>query len=92
MADNTAVSVGDNTSQFFMGQIDAKVSQLLDARHRDKEDLKSELRNIHSRIDRNDARITVLERGSWRVAGVVAAVASIPAVVVLAGHIIKIAG
>ena len=90
MADNPAAPAA--TDQFFLGQIDANLKQLLEARHRDKDDFRAEFRSIHERIDQTSARITTLERGSWKIAGIAATVTAAPLAVVIIGYVIKITG
>lgn len=60
----------DQSTLYLLGQIDAKVTHLLASLAMQKEDLKAETDQLHSRVDANSARITRIEHSHWRAVGV----------------------
>lgn len=49
----------DHGSAYLLGQIDANVKHLLNSQ-----------KDLNDRLDRQDERITKVERGHWKIAGV----------------------
>ena len=68
------------TDQYVLGQIDAKVSSLLEGHRTQREDFRRISAELHGRIDGHDARITKVEHSYWKVAGLVAAIPTATAV------------
>lgn len=59
------------SDQYFLGQIDAKVSHLLTAHKEQRDDFRRIAEDLHKRIDGHDVRITKVEHSFWKVAGIV---------------------
>lgn len=66
----------DNTSgtdPYVLGQIDAKVSHLLEAGRTHRDELRRITEDMNKRIDRHDVRITKVEHSAWKITGIATA-------------------
>ena len=56
------------TDPYVLGQIDAKVSHLLESSRTQRDDFRRMAEDIHKRLDGYDVRISKVEHSSWRIA------------------------
>lgn len=83
MTSDNDTGTGAGMDQYILGQINANVASLLEGHRTQREDFRRIAGELHKRLDGHDARITRVEHGHWKVAGIVAALPTAAALAAL---------